>query len=371
LPNLFSLKVVSNPENFCNRDKELKRLVEYAESNTNVLIFSPRRYGKTSLAKLAQVKMREKGFVTIYIDLFGLSSIDNIASRIAKGIYEGIHSQKSLYQKAVDTIKSFRPVVRPEKDGISISVEVATQNIYGMDLLDKTMEDLGNFIAGTKKKMNVIFDEFQEVTEVGNSDIEGILRQHIQEHAAAYFFIGSRRRILLEMFSQKRRPFFQSAVYLQIDVLPHDELVDFIRQCFIRGKKRCSKLLANEIVGLVSGHPYYTQKLSLFIYNVAGRSITKNDLSIGYQNLIENEIYVFEAVLQGLAPRQIAVLKAISRERTKSVLSSQYMKKHDLKSVGGVQAALRKLSYLDLIERQPDGVWKVVDPVMERWITGY
>ena len=53
---------------------------------------------------------------------------------------------------------------------------------------------------------------------------------------------------------------------------------------------------------------------------------TIHDLSVGYRKLIENEIYVFEAVLQGLAPRQIAVLKAISRERTKSVLSSQYMK---------------------------------------------
>lgn len=369
MSNPFSIKVVSDPEAFCNRNKELKKLMEYAENNTNVVIFSPRRLGKTSLARLAQKKMREKGFIPVYIDLFGLSSIENIASRIAKGVYQGIHSQKSLLQKAMGTIKSFRPVMRPGEDGISVSVEAVTQNIYGLDLLEKTVEDLGNFIADNKRRLNIIFDEFQELTEVGDINVEGVLRRHIQEHAAAYFFIGSRRRILLDMFNQKRRPFFQSAVYLEIGVLPHDELVEFIQRRFDSGQKRCSKSLAHAIVDSVSDHPYYAQKLGLFIYNLAKTSVTQEDLSSGYQTLMENEAYVFEAVLQGLAPQQIALLKAISRERTGSLLSGQYMGTHNLKSIGGVQAALRKLSSLDLIERRPDGVWKTVDPILEKWIS--
>ncbi len=367
--NPFSLKVVSDPENFCNRSEEIEKLLGYAESRANILIFSPRRYGKTSLAKLVQILLRKKGVITINIDLFGLSSIDNIAGRIAKGVYQGIHAQKSLMKRALGTIKSFRPVMRPEEDGISVSVEAATQNIFGVDLLDKTMEDLGNFISDSKKMINIVFDEFQEITEVGDLNVEGILRTHIQEHDASYFFIGSRRRILLEMFNQKRRPFFQSAINFEIDVLPHDELVGFIQNKFESGKKRCSRALADKIVEVVSDHPYYSQKLGLFIYDLAGRSVKRDDLIAGYKTLLENETYVFEAILQGLAPQQIAVLKAIARESSKSVLSGQYMKKHNLKSIGGVQAALRKLSALDHIEKRTDGVWKVVDPVLERWLT--
>lgn len=368
LPNPFSIKVISDPDNFCDRSREIKKLIEYAGSSTNVLMFSPRRYGKTSLAKRVQSILREKKVITIYIDLFGLSSIDNIAGRIAKGIYQGIQSNNSLLQKAIGTIKSFRPVIRPDEKGVSISVEAAGQNIFGVDLLDKTMEDLGNFIISNNKKINIVFDEFQEITVVGGINVEGILRSHIQEQNASFFFIGSRRRILLEMFNQKRRPFFQSAINFQIDSLPHDELVEFIYDKFEAGKRKCSKSLVETIVDIVSDHPYYSQKLSLLIYDLAGRSVTKDDLMAGYNSLLKNETYVFEAILQGLAPQQIAVIKAIARESSKSILSGQYMKKHNLKSIGGVQAALRKLSILDHIEKDTTGLWKIVDPVFAKWL---
>ena len=36
-------------DNFCNRVQEINELVNDIENGTNVIIFSPRRYGKTSL----------------------------------------------------------------------------------------------------------------------------------------------------------------------------------------------------------------------------------------------------------------------------------------------------------------------------------
>jgi hypothetical protein len=368
LGNPFTIKVIHDPDDFCNRIDEIQKLMNYAENNTNMVLFSPRRYGKTSLARLVQKNLNQKGFITLYIDLFGLTSIDNIAGRITKGVYQGIHAHKTLMKRALDTIKTFRPVMRPGEEGISISVEAATQNTFGADLLDRTMEDLGKFIAGSSKKVNIVFDEFQEITKVGDSTIEGLLRAHIQGHQASYFFIGSRRRVLLEMFNQKRRPFFQSAVNVQLNLLPHEEVVAFIQKKFEAGGKKCSLPLANKIAEFVSDHPYYTQKLSLFVYDTAARSIKNEDLDAGYKTLLADESYVFETIVQSLAPQQIALLKAIARDSSKSVLSTQYMKKHGLKSIGGVQAALRKLTVLDYVEKNKEGIWKIVDPVFEQWL---
>ena len=366
--NPFTIKVIHDSDNFCNRSEEIKRLMNYAENNTNIVLFSPRRYGKTSLARLVQKNLNRKGFILLYIDLFGLSSIDNIAGRIAKGVYQGIQPHKTLMKKALDILKTFRPVMRPTEDGLSISVETATPNLFGADLLDKTMEDLGYFISGGSKKINIVFDEFQEISGVGDANIEALLRTHIQEHKASYFFIGSRRRVLLEMFNQKKRPFFQSAVNIQLDLLPHDELVTFIKRKFEQGGKKCSLQLANNIVELASDHPYYTQKLSLFIYDTIDGSVKKEDVITGFKTLMADESYLFETIVQALSPQQIALLKAVGRESSKSVLSTEYMKKHGLKSIGGVQAALRKLITLDYIEKNQKGMWKIVDPIFERWL---
>ena len=73
-------------------------------------------------------------------------------------------------------------------------------------------------------------------------------------------------------------------------------------------------------------------------------------------------------MIQGLAPRQIALLRALAKEPSKSVMSMAYIKRHNLKSVGGIQAALLKLSKLDYIEKGDSNVWRIVDPILHQWL---
>ena len=368
MPNPFSLKVISQKKDFCNRSKEIADLTGFAESKTNLVLFSPRRFGKTSLARIVQVELSEKGWTTIYADMFGLSSVDNLAERIAKGVYKGLFKGKSAAGKLTSALKTFRPVMRPSEDGVSISVENASPSLFGADLLEKTLEDLGSFIAKKDGQVHVVFDEFQDIVEVGDKNVEGILRSHIQRLQTPFFFVGSRRRILLEMFTDKRRPFFQSAVNYQLGGLPEEELARFIVEKFEGSAKKCLPEAAEKIVDAVSAHPYYSQKLALFVFNIAELEAGDEHVEEGLRLLFENEAYVFEAILQGLSPRQISLLRAVAREPATSILSNQYMLKHGLKSVGGVQAALKKLIALDHVEKAENGTYRVVDPVFGRWL---
>ncbi|MFZ1987088.1 MAG: ATP-binding protein [Desulfatitalea sp.] len=368
MQNPFSLKVITDPDGFCNRTAEIQKLLSYAQSDTNAVIFSPRRYGKTSLVKQVQTRLAKSDYVTIYIDLFGLSSADTIASRITKGIYKALYEQKALWQKAIATIKSHRPVIRPDESGFSITAEAAGSKLFGAELLDKTLQELGEFLESQKNKTNLVLDEFQEITEIRDPNVEGVLRSHIQQHKASYFFVGSRRRVLLEMFTQRRRPFFQSAVNFELDKLPHDELAAFITQRFEEAKKRCPPEVAGTVTSMVGDHPYYCQKLAFFCYERADKKITPADVHKAYTDLLRSEEPVFEAILQGLAPRQIALLKAIAKEPAKSILAMDYIKRHTLKSIGGIQAAAKRLNQLDLIEKNKD-VWAVVDQVFAYWLS--
>jgi len=49
MANPFTLRVIPPGFPFCNRTVELEQLSSHAGNKANVVLFSPRRYGKTSL----------------------------------------------------------------------------------------------------------------------------------------------------------------------------------------------------------------------------------------------------------------------------------------------------------------------------------
>ena len=51
-----------------------------------------------------------------------------------------------------------------------------------------------------------------------------------------------------------------------------------------------------------------------------------------------------------------------------SLMAADYIKRHRLKSIGGIQSALKKLSRFDLIKQNKEGIWMVVDPIFGRWL---
>ena len=368
--NPFYLKKIPVDAPFCDREKELADLISYAKSNTNVVLFSPRRYGKTSLIKRVQSNLKSYGTLTAYCDLFGVTSVEEIAGRIAKSIYTITQKNEGLFQKAINFITCFRPVLSPSPEGgISVSVQTALKT-DGIKILEETMNSLEKFVVDVDLDVHVALDEFQEITEVHNSiGIEGILRQYIQKIQCSFFFIGSRRRILLDIFNDRKRPFFQSALNYELKTLPYNDLIYFIISQFKKAGKRISEEKAASISQLVSNHPYYMQKFCFFLYEEIDKEVTQKDMVEVNQVVMESERIVFESILQGLTTKQITFLSALAREPTAKVYSATYMSQYNLGSTGGIQQSLDSLSKKDLIEKNhKTGVWVVVDPVFKNWL---
>jgi hypothetical protein len=368
--NPFYLQEVPVEAPFCNRAKELKELGSYGEAGANVVLFSPRRYGKTSLVKRIQKGLADKGFITIFADFFGVASVDDVAARLAKAIFAVTHSEETLWKRALRTIRSFRPVLKPDLEGgISLSVEPSSAGRSGLGLLEETMDSLGDFISTARTSVHVALDEFQEIVILKEAlQIEGAMRSRIQQQKTSYFFIGSRRRVLLGIFNERQRPFFQSAINYPLKTLPADELIEFIAKQFTRSKKKCSKDLVRKLVSLAGCHPYYSQKLAFFIYEHSDK-VKEETINKGMERLILSEKPVFEATIQGLSPHQRLLLQALAKEPTNKLFANDYIRNYRLGSVGGIQHSVRLVEDLDLIAKDEEtGLWKVVDPVFARWL---
>jgi hypothetical protein len=370
MANPFYLQEVPVGAPLCDRENELKELQSYAEAGANVVFFSPRRFGKTSLVKRVQSRLADDGAVVIFADFFGVGSVEDVAARLAKAVYGFTHGKSSLWKTALRTVLSFRPVLKPDPSGgISLSVEPATAGRSGLELLEETIAALDEFILKAKLLVHIALDEFQEIVTLREAlGIEAVLRTHIQRQKASYFFIGSRRRVLLGIFNERQRPFFQSAINYPLELLPSAELAKFISWQFSKYGKPCTEEMGFRLASLVDCHPYYSQKLGFFVYEMA-ETVTEETLQAGLQKLVISEKPVFEAILQGLSPHQRLLLKAIALEPPEKILAGGYIQRHRLGSTGGVQHSTKQLEDLDLIERRGDPEqWQLVDPILAKWL---
>lgn len=369
MSNPFSLSIAQG-DNFCNREKEIQDLVRHAHNGNNVLLFSPRRYGKTSLVKRILDLLAGEGFLTVYVDLFPIISERDMVSRLSSALFKGVGrglNQQTLAARLKDLFKRLIPIIEVKPDGYSVSMRFDQSSESGA-LLEDLLEGLYRYVTQRGIRACVAMDEFQEITELPESKrIEGLFRAHIQSHReVSYFFIGSRRRILKEMFSDKGRAFYKSAFTYPLREVPREEFVRYIQTHFEQSRKVCSSAVAADIYNRVRGYPYYVQKLASIAWDLSEKECAIKVVQSSYEALIEMEAADFEATWSALTLIQRTVLKALALESTVLPYSRNFLEQHQL-TVGGTQRALQVLLSMDLVEKEAVE-YRLTDPVMSAWI---
>jgi hypothetical protein len=369
--NPFTLGIVQK-EDFCNREKEMKDLLHHARNGDNVVLFSPRRYGKSSLITQLFDMLEKEGFLTVYVDLFPITSEQDFISRFSNGVFKGIGrgvDPRTFGEKVKNIFTKLIPSIDVKPDGYSISVKFDRTHEIGI-LLDDLMEGILTYVKRKKLKACIALDEFQEITELPESKkIEGILRSHIQfQKEIAYFYIGSRRRILNDMFLNKSRAFYKSAFSYLLREIPRTDFALYIEERFKDTGKICPLEIAGKIYDRVRGYPYYVQKLAGIVWELTLKKSQLDFVMGGYRILLNMETIDFEGVWSGLTLIQKSVLKAIAEEPTPSPYAREFLERHRL-SIGGTQRAMKVLFSRDLVEKNSENQYRLTDPMMGAWLS--
>ena len=88
--NPFVLGRIRPGEPFCNRKKEQSDLRTHALNCVDVVIYSSRRLGKTSLLHQVLNSMEHKGYYGIYVDLVSITSESDFIRKVVEGIVLGV-----------------------------------------------------------------------------------------------------------------------------------------------------------------------------------------------------------------------------------------------------------------------------------------
>lgn len=360
---------IAKGNDFCDREKELAQMKMLIQGGQNIVLCSSRRYGKTSLVKRLLEHLKEQKYLTVYADFFSVTSeqdfVTKFANAIAVGIGRGARPNNS-FKHLVNMFKSFKINLEPQLNG---TVVVSAQLIPGIPLeegLNDVMENLFNYVERNNRKACCVLDEFQEISLLPNSKkIEGILREHIQQHKSISFvYIGSKYHLLLDMFS-KDRPLFETSTIIPLKKIDKNDFAPYIVKKFSESNKVCNLDVASLIYDYVKGYPIYVQRLAGYSWNLTESVCTQDIVNFAWDMLLDSERTLFEETWVGLYPGQRLLLKAIALEPTSEPSSADYLRKHFL-IASSLEKAMKTLKKREIIEL--DKNWHLSDPILEALI---
>ena len=216
-------------ENFCNRENEIKEISRDIENSQNVLIFSQRRFGKTSLIKRVFEELDPKEVIIVYADLYPVITEEDFIRIYSKAISGVItRGMKAKISDLLSVFKRLRPVFSVDPSGqSSFSVDIQDSEI--VPFTEDVLEGLNRYVKSKKKKAVVCFDEFQQIGQLKTDRLEKQMRSILQTHEEiSYIFMGSKKHLIRDMFNSPNRPFYKSAKSFPLGKISNVELSKFI-----------------------------------------------------------------------------------------------------------------------------------------------
>lgn len=357
--------------NFCNRKKEIEELRRQAHNSQNVIIFSQRRFGKTSLVKEVERRVKKEGLVTVYADIYSALNEEEFVKIYARAISESLLGK---VEKALNNAKAIFKRIRPKitvgddgKPAFAIDLEKGDMAGY----MEEVLESVNKYLKAKKKKGLVIFDEFQQIGQFKTDRAEKVLRTHIQTHAnIAYFFMGSKKHLINDMFTSPNRPFYKSAAPYPVEKIAREELMIFIKRKFTETGKKITDEIAGRIIDTCESHPYYVQ----FLCNVVWDNTAENGAATGsgvdgsIKLMIERGAYTYESIWSDLTANQRQLLVALAKsEGGEKIYSSDYIGKYNLVSQSSLHRVVNSLIDKDLIDKSMEK-YTIVDIMFKQWL---
>ena len=342
-----------------------------SEGSANVVMYAPRRYGKTSLVQKVLRQFGSEGIPSILFDLSKVPTLERFLDEYASSIYALGGKLENVAHIIEEFIGHLYPTFSLGVDGkcsirLDYGPRLTVSSISAvLDLPERMAEKLG-------KPVVVAFDEFQEVAELSKDfTLEKIFRSVIQAHQKTrYVFFGSKTHLMRRMFGDHSRPFYNAAFNLRLGKPPVDESVEFLKSRFAAEGAEINQEEVSAILKASENIPYYLQALGWLAFDTMamdGRNrLCANDVQIAVQRLLESNEELYEERLRSLAPSRRALAEALAREPV-AVFDEGYRSRHGLGVTSTVHSALEQLVDSGLVESDRNGYF-IGDPILGQYI---
>lgn len=371
MKNPFKYGEVVTGENFCNREEELKRIHRAIKSGQSFWMYSPRRFGKTSLVIKAFETLKEKDIITLYFDFYNVHNFDDFVRKysqvLAKGLFNWKTNIDKLSKTAFKYFKNLYPKISIDTLGApSLSLEI--QNIKEQEDL-KTVLNIPEQMAG-KKQICIAFDEFQEIYRI-EPFINNWMRSEFQfQKKVSYIFLGSQQSLMEYTFTDTNSPFYEYGFKMNIDPISEKDLTKYIKRQFKKTGQIISNKTITEILSKSRCHPHFTQHFASFVWDMIMEG--EDQESPGFKSkwlrrIVAGQSLIFQNIYDQLNLNQRRTLIAILNLKDEKLFSGYYRKKFDLPETSSLTSTIKSLMKKSLIQKV-NGSYEILNPVFEEWV---
>ncbi len=370
--NPFLIKGYLSPEYFCDRIEETETLLRNIRNGADTTLISPRKYGKTGLVyHLFDIIQREKMPIeTLYVDIFATRSMSDFIKVMAEAVLKKFPEKSAIGSKFLTFIKSLRPVISYDTltgiPQIQINYQLTAEK-------EHTLGGLLEFIDSQGIEIVLAIDEFQQITEYPEKNIEALLRTHIQQmHNTHFIFCGSKRTIMTEMFLSARRPFFSSSKVMSLGKIDRETYKQFIKVHFEQGGMSIEADALEYIMDWTQGYTFYTQTLCNAIYGMQPDTIGMEEVKKACVDILEGLTDNYLQYRELVTPAQWNFLIAVAKEGiVEQPTSTQFLSKYNIGGATSAKRMTKSLSEKELllpIVGKKRTAYQIYDIFFLRWI---
>jgi uncharacterized protein len=356
--NPFKFGSVVDGKFFTNRTGEIQSVTAVLKSENHLVIISPRRFGKTSLLMKVVGDLKRP---YLYLDLQMVLNVQDLAAQLLKRLYR-IYPFERMRQ----LVRHFRIIPSISLNPVTNEVDITFQaSVSGSTVIEDVL-NLMEKLSTPKKKLIVVLDEFQQVTSI-DKNLVAQLRAVMQHHKNInYVFLGSQESLIREIFEKKKSPFYHFGVMFPLGKISDAEFTLFISNG-LGGLVATPEKLAEGILAVTEGHPYYTQQLAFHVWEVLNRDKAASDpLDLALSDIGRAHDMDYERLWNTLNKTDQKILVGLTSSEHLP-LSSAFCLENQIQSPSTVYSGLLRMSRQGYLIRIDDR-YRIDDPFFGRWI---
>lgn len=355
---------------FTDRADEVTRIRHAMRDPTRLLVFGPRRMGKSSAIAVAAEGARRDGVLVVRADLSTASGLVDVANRL-------LHSLSTQRKRdwLAELAEGLAPSVSLTFDAPTGMPRVAFRTEWRSEpherqrrTLEQVVESLAREAEGDGR-VAVILDEFQAVARFGGEEAEWHLRDLMQSHGGVSFVCaGSQVSLVREMLGRERA-FYKTFELLHLGPVDPEHLARWV-DSRLETAGVPSRGVGEAATAAAGPRTQDILQVARHVYalGVARGGAGPGDVEAAVRDVVREEDPVIRPVWSGLTAHQQNVLRAVA-SGADQIFSSRTRKRFGLPTSSTVASAVDALESRGLLVRDAEGRVAFDSPFVRLWVT--
>lgn len=377
--NPFVVRRLARGRHFADREDEVGRMaVALRDPDAGLVVFGPRRMGKSSALERAAEVVREDGGHAAVATLATATDPADAARRVLEAIHAEVGRTGWEIVEAIAGRLNAGIVVMPSTvpDGLpSIRFEFGLREATSRtQLLPDVLTAVDAELKRRKLVVGLGLDEFQRIHEWGGEDAEWALRDAIQrQEAIGYVLAGSQRTLIEAMIGDRGRAFWKLFDPMPFGPIDDEILAEWIHQEASAAGVKFDLATADRIVALARPRTRDVVQLARETWARTALSGTAlaTDADHAFEAIVDAQAALYQKLWMDLSASQQRVLRVVAVDANLQLTAKDTLDRYGLGPKSTAHRSAETLVEREHLVHLGRGRYLFDDPFFARWIQRY